>query len=263
MQVSLKNFRNSIVMIEQVWGNSNQRVQQHVFSERYSEQDFSLHDSDQFHNSDYDSPPKNEFGFDFSHSTLGENNNLDSFLSSLKPSHSNTMFQFRDNAINDNGFVKLCNFLKNDTTVKHLILDQNQIIISEFAKAAVMDMLKVNHYIGWLVLSGNAISNIGAGYLAEALKDNTSLKHLILSDNDIGNEGITSLLISLKDHPTLESLFISGNPFDEGVFPELCTFISESRSLKRVDIRSLDLSASNLCHLLALCQKHCVRLMYE
>jgi hypothetical protein len=131
--------------------------------------------------------------------------------------------------------------LKQDHTVKHLILPNTHLndhaIISEFAKAGLADLLKVNHTIGWLVLNGNLITDIGAKALADALHQNKGVKHLILSDNQIGDDGVIALAQLLKETTTLHSLFLQGNPFGCKALTALIIALPHAKSLKTLNLQ--------------------------
>ncbi|MEK9657222.1 MAG: hypothetical protein VW378_02475 [bacterium] len=120
-------------------------------------------------------------------------------------------------------------------TLQHLILGHNG--ITPFAAAALADLLKVNHFIGWLVLNGNKLSDLGAQKLATGLAKNKGLIHLILDDNDISDLGVSELSTSLKEHPTLESLFLKNNALTDRSKDALVSLLLHSHSLKRLDLR--------------------------
>ena len=58
-------------------------------------------------------------------------------------------------------------------------------------------MLKVHHFIGWLVLNNNSIGDSGIKNLATGISKNKSLKHLILSNNHITQDSLETLFDSL------------------------------------------------------------------
>ena len=135
----------------------------------------------------------------------------------------------------------LSQMLVGDQRVKHLVLPHNGIgdgaNMSEFAKAGLADLLKVNHTIGWLILNGNMITSIGAKALAQSLRVNTGVKHVVLADNQIGDEGVMELAQMLTQNTTIESLFIQGNPFGCQGVKALIEAMPRFKSLKRLDIR--------------------------
>ena len=69
-------------------------------------------------------------------------------------------------------------------------------------------------------LEGNEITEVGAGYLAEALKNNKTINNLALSNNVFGDTGATRLANCLKGHPTLQYLDIGACEItSEGILP--------------------------------------------
>lgn len=147
---------------------------------------------------------------------------------------------FSNNQIGRQSGLELMNFLLKDQQVKHVILSNtglgDGIISSEFAKAALADLLKVNHVIGWLVLNGNMISDIGAKALAIGLKKNKGVKHLILSDNEITEEGLVALVAALKENTTLETIFLQGNPLNRSALLYLNEHLHEL-NIRLIDVR--------------------------
>lgn len=147
---------------------------------------------------------------------------------------------FSNHQIGRQAGLELMNFLLKDQQIKHVILSNtglgDGIISSEFAKAALADLLKVNHVIGWLVLNGNLISDIGAKALAAGLKKNKGIKHLILSDNDITEEGLIALVNALRENTTIETIFLQGNPLNRSALLYLNDHLSEL-NIRLIDLR--------------------------
>jgi len=175
-------------------------------------------------------------------------------------------FMFKSHAqLNDEAFLKLANDLKQNALVKHLIASHNSLSFSEFSKAGVMDLLKTNHEIGWLVFGHNEIRDEGALVLAEALRENRGAKHLVLSHNYIADDGLVALLDAILAHPVLESLFIAHNSLGSTAL-EHCKHFLESlppdSSFKRLDLSGHSFSDYTLLtRLKDLCQRRGVRLI--
>ena len=140
------------------------------------------------------------------------------------------------NHITDKGLTLITKKLQYDTTVKHLILSHNNIQVSEFAKQGLADLLKINRFIGWLVLNHNNIEDIGAKHIGEALLENTGIKHLVLSHNNISDNGVKTLLNYLNQHKSLESIFLDGNPTTEKLIQIINEFKRNNPQIKRVII---------------------------
>lgn len=90
------------------------------------------------------------------------------------------LLDVRGNMIQDGGFIVAANLLKNNTSLRTLLLD------------------------------GNRASVIGASALASALTFNTGLTSLSLSNNGIEYDGMILILRSLRCNSTLKSLNLAG-----------------------------------------------------
>ena len=235
-------------MLEAVWENSNNKLFGKKIPQEKSVPDLFLKTLNEYSEKSYqnkfDNPPSTAFGNQYSNLLMGDEG-ISRLLSQLKPGHSNKALFLSQNNITDKGLTLLAQQLKKDQMVQHLILSKNKITISEFAKAAVMDMLKVNHTIGWLVFGKNLIHDPGLKHLAMALKKNKGVKHLVLSENEFSDEGLSFLLSCIVQHPKLESLFLAGNNLSDKSLIFLEKFILNSKTIKRIDIRGTNLSISN------------------
>ena len=245
-------------MIENVWESSNQRIQSSLDFSGYQSDSFKLdNNSTSLFESSYDSP--GTLTLTEQSSQLFANVVSDSLFT-----RQHQMLSLKGSNISDHQFAQLCKLLQNDSSIKHVILSHNHVAVSEFAKAAVMDLLKINRFIGWLVLNNNDIDDLGASNLAQALSSNSGIRHLVLSDNFISDDGCMALLSVLASHGSIESLFLAGNPLSDRSFQSLSQFIMDKpESFKRLDLRGCDLSESKMDALLALCKRYCVRLIYE
>lgn len=257
----------SLIMIENVWNFATQKqdAQQASFHNNVplSQEPFDSHlDKETQSQKDFHQPPKSELGYQFAYSSLSDQDipSIITMLSKLSPQKA--LF-LAHNSISDHGFLKLVSYLKQTTSINHLILSHNSLQFSEFAKAGLADLLKVNRYIGWLVFNHNDISDIGAKHLAFALKHNKAVKHLVLSDNHITDTGVFDLLSNLNHHPTLESLFLANNHLTLASIPFLIDFVKTSKSLKRLDISGhFNTNHPSLTELKNQCELHGIRLHY-
>ena len=208
----------------------------------------------------FPTPNKTEYGPSFSNKQLSDKN-IPTILKKLQDQpHSKVLFLAKNN-ITDIGLDQLAKQLKKNTHIKHLILSQNNICLNEFCKAAIMDLLKVNHYIGWLVLNGNNINDIGAENLSDALAENKSVIHLVLSDNKITDKGLKILIKKLKRHPNLQSIFIDNNQLTSESISELEEFIKNSQTIKILSIKGINIKhPSQLSALRVLCSQKNIRL---
>ncbi len=249
-------------MIESVWGHAPEKI--FAAKQRYNDTDVRF--SRLIHAptlaTDYDTPPHSVFGHIHSNQNMGDDG-LENLLTILPKHHNEKALFLRGNALSDHGFLKLCQQLKYDATVQHLILSNNCIVISEFAKAGVMDLLKTNHYIGWLVLNDNHIDDKGVSHLCDGLELNTGIKHLVLSDNLLTDDGVVCLSKTLQHHPSIRSLFIAGNTITDVSVSSLNSLMASSDTLERIDIRGHNLSHSGLLSLLDSSHRYSVRLIYD
>jgi hypothetical protein len=91
-----------------------------------------------------------------------------------------------DFGLTPKGVEKLCNFMKDNTSIRCLIM--------------------------W----GNGIKDEGAQYLADMLRVNTTLQILFIHNGDIGREGVSLVSKALVINETLRSLTVSaGQEFNE------------------------------------------------
>ncbi len=252
-------------MIESVWDNA---IQKKTSSINYGN---TLHHLDSFDtvfseknkfnsNKKYSSPPETDFGKQFSNMNIRDDD-INTIKNYFFKRHSNKAMLLANNNISDKGFIDIAKFLKHDSVVKHLIFSNNQIHFSEFSKAALADLLKINRHIGWLVFNNNEIGDLGAKNLGEALSLNESVKHLVLSHNSISDDGLISLLNGIDSHPTIESIFIANNNLTSKSFNRILNYISNNTSIKRLDISGNKFTAKDLSVLRVVCHKRNVRLI--
>lgn len=182
------------------------------------------------------STPKNLQGFRFTKQQAFK----------LKPSDfSNKDILFlAKQSLGDEAVKQIALNLKNNTSVKHLILGHNG--LTSFAAAALADLLKVNHFIGWLVLNNNKLGLFGAQYLSQGLKKNKGVKHLILDENDLLDEGLIELLRNTPQDSKLETLTLKGNHLQDGCSEAILVFISTHSHLKCLDLRQNHFSKKKL-----------------
>ena len=197
---------------------------------------FSMQNKDQ--KKEYQFPSDNDFGYQFTNQNISDKK-ISTLKFRYKSPHSNKAVFLGKNNITDIGFIELAKTIKHDKIIKHLILSHNSIRFNEFAKAGLADLLKINRHIGWLVLNNNEIDNRGATNLAAALINNQSVKHLVLSENKIQDDGLLAILKSLFNHPKIESLFVANNKITYKSTQAISDLISESKTLKRIDISAL------------------------
>jgi len=254
-------------MLEAVWENSYSRS----LGKAYRKTDSPQHESfskklsdtnDAGYRSAYDAAPTTAFGKQYTHLQMGDTG-LAQLLAGLPDKHPNKALFLAHNNITDQGLLLLAKQLQTDQIIQHLILSNNNIQVSEFAKAGMSDLLKINRTIGWLVFGHNNIHDQGLKNLGLALKENSSVKHLVLSQNAFSDDGFCFLLDCVIDHPTLESIFVAGNQLSDACLQPLASFMKRSAFIKRIDIRGINATASQLTKAQFQAKQHSVRLLFS
>lgn len=226
-------------MIENIWnndlqktiGNTQRQVQSESFFDSLNVKTDNKHDDRLFYQ-----PQDNLFGPSFTNQKL-DDGDMNYVIKQLFQFDQPKVLFLSKNSLSDVGLNELLIQLKHNKSLNHLILSHNNLTLNEFSKAALMDLLKINHYIGWLVLNGNDINDEGVANLASALKYNSGVKHIVLADNCITDTGLKVLLNSCMTHPKLESLLLENNFFTNDSLDELIAFCKLNKSIKRLDLR--------------------------
>lgn len=100
-----------------------------------------------------------------------------------------------NNGIGDGGIKWLAKALKENTTLRKLIVSGNNVTAE--GTFWVAESLSTNQDLRHLDLGSNEIGDAGAKDIAEDLRDNTGLHSLILRRNGIGDEGALELCSAL------------------------------------------------------------------
>ena len=206
-------------------------------------------------------------GLDLSFSDLSKSQLLNQLNHQLGMNHSHEALFLSHNDLGEDLTQLLCQKMAqhpSNANIKHLILTDTG--ISNFAMAALADMLKVNHHIGWLVLNRNMIGDLGIDYLSKALEQNFGTVHLILSDNEITDRGVRSIVDSLTQHAEkrrLKSIFLQGNPICSDSVNDLIRLIQTLPSLERLDLRDTQILASSFKRLMDVAAEHGVRVYLD
>ena len=156
--------------------------------------------------------------------------------------------------------VSLSNFLKKNTTVTNLILNNclqdgvaalaeylkynkllemlnlNGSVIGDDGAAALGECLKCNKTLTWLYLAFGGISDDGAAGLGKCLKYNTSLTMLTLDGNEIGDDGAAALAECLKYNTSLNSLSLFENEIGGGGAAALGECLKYNTSLTTLEL---------------------------
>jgi Ran GTPase-activating protein (RanGAP) involved in mRNA processing and transport len=140
--------------------------------------------------------------------------------------------QMRSKCDNINDFIKLCNALKQNTSLNNLVLCQGYISNNEVE--ILCNMLKENNTIEILDVADNKIGPLEVKLLSEMLKQNTTLKSIYLTTNLIGDEGIQYICDALKQNSTLITLLIGHNRITKIGIKTICGMIKINKTLNEL-----------------------------
>jgi len=140
-----------------------------------------------------------------------------------------------DNLIGDEGAEYLMNGLKDNKSLKVLLLPRTGIT------SAGMDhigaLLGNSTTVQNVVLSGNHIDAAGVqGGFAVGIAKNKSVKSLCLAACRLLDEGVISLCDSIKMHPKLEHLSLTYNRLEVGAAKALAKMLATNQALRFLDV---------------------------
>ena len=149
---------------------------------------------------------------------------LESILRALTVNPVITLLDLHSNLIDETGATKVAAFLLSNTSLKHLVLDENHSIGSEGAKE-IATALCQNSTLETLSLKSCSIGKTGAERFATTLSQNTTLRSFRLCGNvDMGDDSVELLSRGLKENTSLQTLDLSSC----GVGDEGCAHIAEA-----------------------------------
>ena len=102
------------------------------------------------------------------------------------------------------------------------------------------DALRDNDSLTKVHLGRNAIGDDGVCALAEALASNTTVRELNLCENAIGDQGVIALANMLKVNTTIERLSLSGNPTTHDGWEHFVDVMDDPRTVQSWALRELD-----------------------
>lgn len=105
----------------------------------------------------------------------------------------------------------------------------------------IKEVLKSNHYLEFLNLSGNSIKNEGFKILMEGINENPTLSELDLSRNDITFEGM-KYITNLTNKNNITSLNLSYNDIRSEGIVVLCSKISNFKFLKELFLENCNIT---------------------
>jgi Ran GTPase-activating protein (RanGAP) involved in mRNA processing and transport len=129
------------------------------------------------------------------------------------------------------GAAIIVNALKNNPSVKHLLLGTNK-IGNEGAKA-LTDVIQQNTALETLYLGCNNIESEGAIAICAALEENKDIKSLWFKRNPIGKESVPALIQLLKKNKNIRTLDLVNTCLEDG-FYDLFDYLKENNSIERL-----------------------------
>jgi hypothetical protein len=117
----------------------------------------------------------------------------------------------RNNAINDEGAKTIADALINDSRLTRVsFLDLSANGIGDEGAKSIAGVLRNNTFLRHLILNGNWIGDEGAKSIAGALEENKSLRILSLEHTRINYDGAMSIVKALEKNSTLIQLSLPG-----------------------------------------------------
>lgn len=138
------------------------------------------------------------------------------------------------NPLHGKGISSLVNFLWENTTLKHLSM--NECELSLLACDALSNGLDRNRGVNVLLLAKNNFKDAGSKALAHSFRAPTSLiKRIDLSDCKIRDEGAKELAETMKRNSLLESVSLKDNMiYDDGLIP-IINATRINKNIKKVE----------------------------
>lgn len=136
----------------------------------------------------------------------------------------------RGNNIQAKGCAVLASSIKFNRSLRSVNLKCNSVGNDNSGIQALCDVLKANMTITHLLLRDNKISNVGAKHLADMLKSNTTITHLDVSWNDFGVDGGAELIEGVKNNNNLIACQLAGSKVGEDILNEVSFHLRRNRA---------------------------------
>ena len=120
-----------------------------------------------------------------------------------------TALDLHECQLRDGGARVILEFLRPNTTLRKLVLGNND--LGDGGAHALAEVLRLNTTLRDLDLESNDVGDGGARALADALRLNTTLHTLNLNANDLGDRGARALAEALRRNTTLMVLDLGGD----------------------------------------------------
>lgn len=134
-----------------------------------------------------------------------------------------------DNKIGNTGARALSEALRINTTMKELSLFNNG--IDDRGMIPLGDALRQNNTLRRINLVKNEIGNNGARALSETLRYNTAIYRINLGDNKIGDEGAAAVSAALRRNHTLQVFYLNNNQIGNTGARALSTCLQENNTV--------------------------------
>lgn len=136
----------------------------------------------------------------------------------------------RGNNIQAKGCAVLASSIKFNRSLRSVNLKCNSVGNDNSGIQALCDVLKANLTITHLLLRNNKISNVGAKHLADMLKSNTTITHLDVSWNEFGVDGGAELIEGVKNNNNLIACQLAGSKVGEDILNEVSFYLRRNRA---------------------------------
>eukprot|EP01080_Neovahlkampfia_damariscottae_P010409 gene10409-2938_t len=133
-------------------------------------------------------------------------------------------------------YCSLFDSLKVNTSIKVLDLSIHKRMKNSNGVKNLFEMLKENYTIKEILLRGNRIDCNQCEFISDYLINNETLKVLNLSSNEIGSIGCKIIFDSLKKNHTLEYLDLRFNSIDCNACESISMGLMENKNLKELDL---------------------------
>lgn len=147
-----------------------------------------------------------------------------------------------DNRLEDIGCFMVCDFLKQNRTVKSVALKANRITskTNESGARYLSEVLKINPIITRLDIGQNKLGPEGALMIDSALAKNKSLTFLDISDNELLAEGVKNLQNLFTVNNTIQYLRLQHNNIGLDGAEQIAFFLSQNVDTKIEQLTLLD-----------------------
>ena len=164
----------------------------------------------------------------------------------LKENTSVVTLELGGNGIGADGARALAELIRENRTIRSISLEWNALGTDEDALKMLAEAIEGNETIVHLDLRNNKISAVGGIYLAKAVEKNQTLQHLDLRWNIIRGSG-KKFANALTHNAILTALFLSGNGINVDVLSEVDNLCTKNQKAQ-LHISDVELSDYTFSH---------------